>query len=85
MHFNVFTATLQAGYHRDHLQKFAKILISGSVWTGDEFVIKKRRENIIEGELLISLRLQGRQQVQLIPLIQLFRGKFVQISNKAIG
>lgn len=63
-------------------------LISGSVWTGDEFVIKKRRENMIEGELLISLRLQGRQQVQLIPLIrQIFRGKFVQISisKKAIG
>lgn len=43
---------------------------------------------MIEGELLISLRLQGRQQVQLIPLIrQIFRGKFVQISisKKAIG
>lgn len=71
---------------RPPLEIRKKFLISASVWTGDEFVIKKRRENIIEGELLISRRLQGRQQVQLTPLTrQLFRAKCVQISKKAIG
>lgn len=54
MLLNLFVSPLQAGCHRDHLQNFTKCLISGSVWTRDAFVIKKkRRENII-GERIVD-------------------------------